>query len=137
VPNAADRYGIDHVTLGVPADFHLWDAEAKPGWTQTRAAQAVTWGDGKIPKGQFARFAIRGTAPHNPETVLFNVLVGDPKGKSVTYRVGLAVAAHAPQDNGARTLGKTALVVAVVAGLLSLGALALGLYVWLRRPPLG
>jgi uncharacterized protein YcnI len=137
VPNASDRYGIDHVTLGIPTDFQLWDAEAKPGWTQSRAAQAITWGGGKIPRGQFARFAIRGTAPRNPETVLFNVLVGDRKGKSVTYRVGLVVAAHGPQDTGARTLGNAALAVAVVAGVLSLGALVLGLYVWLRRPPLG
>jgi uncharacterized protein YcnI len=137
VPNASDRYGIDHVTLGIPGDFRLWDAEAKSGWTQSRAAQAVTWGGGKIPVGQFATFAIRGTAPQNPETVLFNVLVGDRKGKSVTYRVGLVVAAHGPEDRDAKTLGKTALVVGVVAGLLALGAFILGLYLWLRRPPLG
>lgn len=137
VPNASDKYGIDHVTLGIPTDFRLWDAESKPGWTQSRAAQAVTWGGGKIPVGQFARFAIRGTAPQNAETVLFNVLVGDRKGKSVTYRVGLDVTAHGPQDSEARTLGRTAIVVAVVAGLLAVGALVLGLYLWLRRPPLG
>ena len=68
--------------------------------------------------------------------MLFNVLVGDRVGKSITYRVGLDVTAASNQDKGARTLGKAALGVAIVAGLLALGALFVGLYVWLRPPPL-
>ena len=134
IPNAGDRFAIRHVTLGIPGDFQLDDAEAKPGWTQSRTGQAVTWSGGAIPKGQFGRFSIRGTSPGNAETVLFNVLVGDRRGKSITYRVGLEVAAHGPRDSGARSLGKAALVVAVIAGLLSLGALFTALYVWLRSP---
>ena len=56
--------------------------------------------------------------------MLFNVLVGDRTGKSITYRVGLDVAAHGPEDSGARTLGKAALIVAIVAaGLALVGAL--------------
>jgi uncharacterized protein YcnI len=137
VPNENDPHGIDHVTLGIPPDFQLDDAEAKPGWTQNRTGQAITWAGGNIPKGQFAQFSIRGTAPSNPETVLFNVLVGDHKGKSTTYRVGLTVAAHGPQDSGARSLGRAALAVAVIAALLSVGALFTALYVWLRGPTLG
>ena len=137
IPNADDAIGIDHVTLGIPADFQLDDAEAKPGWTQSRTGQAIAWSGGQIPKGQFGRFAIRGTAPKNAETVVFNVLVGNHKGKSTTYRVGLVVAAHGPRDTGARSLGKAALAVAVIAGLLSLGALFTALYVWLRGRSLG
>jgi uncharacterized protein YcnI len=137
IPNGDDKYGVDHVTLGIPADFELWDAEAKTGWAQSRTGQAVTWGGGKIPKGQFGRFAIRGTAPRNPETVLFSVLLGDSKGKSTTYHVGLLVSDAQSHDTRARSLGKAALAVAVVAGILSLGALGLALYLWLRRPPLG
>ena len=91
VPNVGDAIGIDHVTLGIPQDFDLDDLEAKPGWTQSRTGQAVTWSGGLIAKGTFARFAIRGTAPPKPETVLFNVLVGDRRGKSITYRVALDV----------------------------------------------
>jgi uncharacterized protein YcnI len=135
VPNQADAVGIDHVTLGVPAAFDLDDAEAKPGWTQSRTGQAITWSGGSIPKGQYATFAIRGTAPHKAETVLFNVLVGDRRGKSITYRIGLDVSATTQEDSGARSLGKAALVVAVVAALLALAGLFTGLYVWLRPPP--
>jgi uncharacterized protein YcnI len=135
VPNEDDAVGVNHVTLGIPQDFQLDDAEAKPGWTQSRTGQAVTWSGGLIPKNQYATFSIRGTAPAKAETVLFNVLVGDRVGKSITYRVGLDVTAASNQDKGARTLGKAALGVAIVAGLLALGALFVGLYVWLRPPP--
>jgi uncharacterized protein YcnI len=134
VPNEDDAIGVNHVTLGIPQDFELDDAEAKPGWTQSRTGQAITWSGGLIPKGTFARFSIRGTAPAKVETVLFNVLVGDRTGKSITYRVGLDVNATSGQDKGARTLGKAALGVAIVAAVLALGALFVGLYVWLRPP---
>ena len=67
--------------------------------------------------------------------MLFNVLVGDRKGKSITYRVGLDVTAHGQQDSGARSLGRAGLLVAVLAGALALIALFTALYVWLRPPP--
>jgi uncharacterized protein YcnI len=127
--------GIDHVTLATPSDFQLDDAEAKPGWTQSRAGQAITWSGGRIPRGQYATFSIRGTAPAKAETVLFNVLVGDRTGKTITYRAPLDVTAATGQDKGARTLGKAALGVAILAALLALGALFVGLYLWLRPPP--
>jgi len=136
VPNEDDAVGVDHVTLGIPSDFDLDDAEAKPGWTQSRTGQAITWSGGYIPKGQYATFAVRGTAPKRSETVLFNVLVGDRTGKSITYRVGLDVTAGAERDSGARSLGKAALAVAIVAGVLALAGLFAALYVWLRPPPL-
>jgi uncharacterized protein YcnI len=135
VPNEGDAIGVDHVTLGIPQDFQLDDAEAKPGWTQSRTGQAITWSGGRIPKGQYATFSIRGTAPARAETVLFNVLVGDRTGKTITYRVGLEVTAASNQDKGARTLGKAALGVAILAAVLALGALFGGLYLWLRPPP--
>jgi len=135
VPNEDDAVGVDHVTLGIPADFDLDDAEAKPGWTQSRTGQAVTWSGGLIPKGQFARFTIRGTAPAETETVLFNVLVGDRTGKSITYRVGLDVASTTTEDSGARSLGKAALVIAIVAVVLALVALFAWVYRWIRPTP--
>jgi uncharacterized protein YcnI len=135
VPNQEGAVWIDHVTLGIPGDFDLDDAEAKPGWTQSRTGQAVTWSGGRIPKGEYATFSIRGTTPDKVETVLFNVLVGDRTGKSITYRVGLDVAAHGPEDPGARSLGKAALIIAVVAVALAVGSLFFGLYLWLRPPP--
>src|SRR5207253_598938 len=133
--NEDDALGVDHVTLGIPQDFVLDDAEAKPGWAQSRTGQAVTWSGGNIPRREFARFTIRGTAPAKEETVLFNILVGDRTGNSITYRVGVDVVAHGPQDAGARSLGKAALIVAIVGAFLALGALFVALYVWLRPPP--
>jgi uncharacterized protein YcnI len=135
IPNAGDAYGVNHVTLGIPDDFQLDDAEAKPGWSQSRTGQAITWSGGMIPKRQFGRFTIRGTAPAKAETVLFNVLVGDRTGKSITYRVALDVVAHGPEDSGARSLGRAGLIVGIAAAALALAALFLGLYVWLRPPP--
>jgi uncharacterized protein YcnI len=135
VPNEHGAYGVDHVTIGVPQDFVLDDAEAKPGWQQSRTGQAITWDGGNIPKHEFARFAIRGTAPATAERVLFNVLVGDRTGKSITYQVPLTVLSHGPQDAGARTLGKAGLAVAIVAGALALAALFVALAAWLRPPP--
>ena len=126
---------VVRVTLGIPADFALDDGEAKTGWTQTRAAQAITWSAGRIPRHQYATFGIRGTAPNRAETILFNVLIGSQSGKTMTYRVALNVRGHASRDVGARTLGKAALVVGIGAALLALGGGFLALYVWLRPPP--
>ena len=134
VPNANDKLDVERVTLGVPPDFMLDDAEAKTGWTQSRTGQAITWSGGHIPKGQFARFAIRGTAPGHAETAIFNVLVGDRRGKSITYQVGLVVLNHGPRDSGARSRAKTALIVAVVAAVLAVAALLTALWAWLRSP---
>ena len=134
VPNEDDRYGLNHVTLGIPQAFDLDDAEAKTGWSQSRTGQAVTWSGGNIPKGTYARFGIRGTAPNRPETVLFNVLVGDRTGKSITYRVALSVEAHPPHDAGARQLAKAALIAAIAAAGIALAAGFVALYVWLRPP---
>ena len=134
-PNEDDDLGIDHVTLTAPAGFELDDAEAKPGWTQSRTGSSVTWTGGRIPKGEYATFGIRGTAPATPGTVTFKVRVGDRTGTSITYRVGLDVVTSTSRDNGARSLGKAAVAVALVAGALALGALFVGMYVWLRPPP--
>ena len=135
VPNEEDAAGVIRVTIGIPSDFALHDAETKPGWTLSRTGQAITWSGGRIPKGEFARFAVRGTAPKRPEEVLFNVLVGSRSGETTTYHVPLQVTRGASNDAGARTLGKAALVVAIGAAGLALAAGFLALYVWLRPPP--
>lgn len=136
VPNDASPGGIVRVSIGAPRDFAIDDAEAKPAWRQTRAGQAVTWsGTRSIPKGQFARFALRGAVPRNPETILFNVLVGARGGKTTTYRVALAVRRHESRDAGARTLGKLGLGVGIGAALLAIVAGFVALYAWLRPPP--
>jgi uncharacterized protein YcnI len=135
VPNAGYPSGVDHITIGLPAGFALDDGEAVAGWTQSRTNRTVTWSGGNIPLHQFARFTIRATAPAQAGTATFDVLVGDRAGESITYPVGIAVVAHAPRDNGARTLGKAALIVALIGAGLALTALFVALYVWLRPPP--
>jgi hypothetical protein len=135
VPNEEDAAGVVRVTIGIPPDFELDDAEAKEGWTQSRTGQAITWAGGRIPQRQFVRFAMRGTAPKVSETVLFNVLVGSRGGDTTTYRIPIEVKKGATNDVGARTLGKAALIVAVAAAALALVAGFLALYVWLRPPP--
>jgi uncharacterized protein YcnI len=134
-PNEDFDLGVDRVTLTVPAGFDLDDAEAKPGWTQSRSGGSITWSGGRIPKDEYATFGIRGTAPSTPGTVTFKVLVGDRTGKSITYQVGLDVVKSTTRDNGARSLGKAAIAVALVAAALGLVALFVGIYVWLRPPP--
>ena len=82
VPNAADPTGIDQVTIAAPAAFVLDDGEAVAGWTQSRSGQTLTWKGGNIPLRQYGRFGIRGTAPLQAGTVLFNMLVADRTGSS-------------------------------------------------------
>jgi hypothetical protein len=135
VPNAADPAGIDQVTIKAPVDFVLDDGEAVADWTQSRAGQTLTWRGGNIPLRQYARFGIRGSAPSEPGLVLFNVLIADRTGTSITYRIGIEAVAHGPRDNGARSLGKAALIVAVIGAGLALAAMFVALYVWLRPPP--
>jgi uncharacterized protein YcnI len=127
-PNEDDALGVSRVTLTPPAGFDLDDAEAKPGWTQSRAGGSVTWTGGNIPKGQYATFSIRGAAPTRAGAAVFRVAVGDREGASITYQVALDVTA------GGHDWGTTALVVAIAAGALALVAFFLGLAVWLRAP---
>ena len=134
VPNPSDHMGVNHVTIGIPQDFSLDAAEAKTGWKQSRTGQAVTWWGGSIPVGEFVRFGVRGTAPSRPETVLFNVVIGDRSGKSATYNVPLEVASPPSYDSG-RPLAKAALVVAIAGTVLALAATVLGVVIWRRRPP--
>jgi uncharacterized protein YcnI len=127
-PNADDPNGISQVTITPPAGFVLDDGEAKPGWTQTRTGSSLTWAGGNIPLRQYATFALRGTVPPRSGTIVFDVRVADHTGKAITYRVPLGVA-------GSKTdWGKPALIVALVAVALALGAFFVALYVWLRPP---
>ena len=135
VPNAATPSGIDQVTIQVPPSFVLDDGETVAGWAESRTGQTLTWKGGNIPLRQYARFGIRGTAPAQAGTVQFNVLVAGRTAAAITYRVGVKVVAHAPRDNGARSLGEAALIVALVGAGLALVALFVALYVWLRPPP--
>jgi uncharacterized protein YcnI len=127
-PNADDAVGISRVTITPPPGFVLDDGEAKPGWTQSRSGSSLTWSGGNIPRRQYATFGLRGTVPRSSGTIVFEVLVADRTGRSIPYRVGLEVAGSSTD------FGKPAIVVAIAAAFLALGAFFVGLYVWLRPP---
>ena len=103
VPNEDDAVGVDHVTLGIPPDFELDDAEAKAGLDAVarRAGGHVV---GRPDPEGHVRALRRSAAPlrSTSETVLFNVLVGDRTGKSITYRVALDVSRPATSRTPAR-----------------------------------
>ena len=82
-PNADDAAGIDRVTVTPPPGFALDDAEAKPGWTQSRAGGSVTWTGGNIPLREYATFGLRGTVPDRAGTIVFGVVVADRNGTSL------------------------------------------------------
>ena len=95
----------------------------------------LSWSGGKIP-----RTSTRGSASAAPRlsrrrrsSSTCSSATGP--ATSITYRVGLGVVAHGTRDPGARSLGKAALVVAVIGAALALAALFVGLYLWLRPPP--
>ena len=136
VPNEDDAVGVDHVTLGIPADFELDDAEAKPGWTQSRTGQAVTWSGGLIPKGQFARVRDPG---HRAGEVRDGALQRARRRphRQVDHLPGRA---RRRRDQPRRTRAparsaKAALVIAIVAAALALVALFAWVYRWIRPTP--
>ncbi len=136
MPNQDDPVGVDHVTLGIPADFTLDDAEAKPGWTQSRTGQAITWSGGNVPKGQYATFAIRGTAPEKARRCSSTCSSATGRASRSPTGSGSTSRRTAQQDSGARSLGRAALLIAILGAALALVALFTALYVWLRPPPL-
>ena len=88
------------------------------------------------PAGQLATFGVRVTAPRRSAVMNFGVREAWADGRSKAGFVRVVVAHGAPavraQDNGARTLGKSALFVAIAAGALALGAGFVAMARWLR-----
>ncbi len=100
-PNEDYADGVDRVTIAPPASFDLDDAEAKAGWSQANSGGSITYQGGPIPKGQFAGFMIRGTAPKRAGSIVFRVTVADRAGKSTTYRIAVGVSGSPNADHGA------------------------------------
>src|SRR5207302_4935768 len=110
--------------------------EAKAGWIASVRPPIVTWRGGRIAPGEFTTFAIRITAPRRSSVLNFGVRQtwSDGRGKAGFVRVLVARGAPAlrARDSGARTLGKSALFVAIVAAALALGAGFVAMARWLR-----
>jgi hypothetical protein len=124
------------VAIGLPPAVAPHGVEAKTGWTATVQPPVVTWRGGQIPPGQFATFALRVTAPRRSSVMNFGVRQTgrDGRGKAGFVRVLVtrSAAAVSARDSGARTLGKSALFVAIAAGALALGAGFAAMARWLR-----
>ena len=124
------------IAIGVPPGVPQQGAETKPGWRTSADGSVVRWRGGRIPPGQFETFAVRVTAPRRSAVMNFGVREGWDDGLSkagfvrvIVARAGQAVRAR---DSGARTLGKSALFVAIAAGALALGAGFVAMARWLR-----
>ncbi len=126
------------VVIAVPPAFQLDDAGARPGWEAHVVGNrtTVSWRGGAIPPGQYETFSIRGTAPGRPVRLVFTVLVAHTTGPTDTYRPVVVVEPPPPRhDEGARTLGRAALALAIAAVIIALGGGFLALWLWLRPPP--
>ena len=133
---AAGAPPVVSVAIGLPPGVAAQGVEAKPGWTATLQPPVVTWRGGQIPAGEFATFAVRLTAPRRSSVINFGVRQagrdGHAKAGFVRVLVTRGARAVSARDPGARTLGKSALFVAIAAGALALGAGFVAMARWLR-----
>jgi uncharacterized protein YcnI len=130
--------GIVGFRLELPAGATVEEVTARqPDWIASSGANSVEWRGGPIPARAFDSFQLRVKLPEQEGTVAFRGTEIFQDGPGPPYRYDVVLAGGAPAaagdatDDGARTLGKAALVVAIVALLLAAAALALSLA---RRP---
>ena len=137
VLNARDT-GIVGFRLELPAGATVEEVTARqPEWIATSTESRVEWRGGPIPARAFDSFQVRVRMPDQEGTAAFRgtELFADGPGPPYRFDVvlaGGAVAAGEATDEGARTLGTAALVVAIVAALLAGAALALTILRWRR-----
>jgi len=124
---------IKTVTIGLPPDFQLGEAEVKGSWKTKVHARTVTWEGYTIAPGRLATFTLSVLAPHEEERALFSVLSSLADGRTVTYPATVNVVRAAPTvDRTARQIATAALIVASVAGIVALAGGLLALWLWLR-----
>lgn len=132
--------GIVGFRLELPAGATVDEVVARqPIWVATSGGNRVEWRGGPIPGRAFDSFQVRVRMPDEEGTATFTGTEIFPDGPGAPYRLdvvlaGGAAAAGEATDEGARTLGKAALFVAIVAALLAAAALILSLVQRRRRP---
>jgi uncharacterized protein YcnI len=126
--------GIGAFRLELPPGAAVEEVTARqPAWIATSTENRVEWRGGPIPARAFDSFQVRVRMPDREGTVSFRgtELFADGPGPPYRFDVvlagGGAIATAEATDEGARTLGKAALVVAVAALLLAAAALSPGL----------
>jgi hypothetical protein len=141
VLNARDAQIIGF-RLELPAGATVEDVTARqPTWIATSTENSVEWRGGPIPARAFDSFQVRVRMPDREGTASFlgTEVFDDGPGPPSRFDVVLAGATVSPSgeatDEGARTLGKAALVVAIAALLLAATAVLFGLARRPRRNP--
>ena len=117
--------------LETPAGASVEEVTARqPIWVATSTENGVEWRGGPIPARAFDSFQVRVRMPDREGTASFRgtELFDDGPGAPSRFDVVVAgnpVASTEVTDDGARTLAGTALLVAIVAVLLSAAAVVL------------
>jgi hypothetical protein len=136
VLNARDT-GIVGFRLELPSGATVEDVTARqPVWIATSTTNSVEWRGGPIPARAFDSFQVRVRMPGREGTASFvgTEIFADGPGPASRFDVVLAGAGAVggasgeATDEGARTLGKAALFVAILAALLGAASLALTLF---------
>jgi hypothetical protein len=133
--------GIVGFRLELPSGATVDEVTARqPTWIATSTGNRVEWRGGPIPARAFDSFQVRVRMPDREGTVSFlgTELFEDGPGPPYRFAVvlaGRAAAAGEATDEGARTLGKAALGVAIAALLLAATTVFLGLARHPRRKP--
>jgi uncharacterized protein YcnI len=122
--------GIVAFRLQLPAGATVEDVTARqPTWVVTSTKTSVEWRGGPIPARTFDSFQVRVKLPDREGTVsflgteVFDDGAGPPSRFDVVLVGGAAPTGSEVTDEGARTLGTAALVVAIAALLIAAAAL--------------
>ena len=126
--------GIVAFRLELPPAATVEEVVARqPEWIATSSRSRVEWRGGPIPARTFDSFQVRVRMPDREGTATFTGTEVFSDGPGPPYRLDVVVAGGGAAavgdatDEGARTLGKAALFVAIAALLLAAAALALTL----------
>ena len=124
--------GIVGFRLELPQGATVDEVVARqPTWIATSSGNRAEWRGGPIPARAFDSFQVRVTMPDREGTISFRgtEIFQDGPGPPSNFDVVLAGGAVGGEatDEGARTLGKAALFVAIAALLLAAGALGVTL----------
>jgi uncharacterized protein YcnI len=134
LPNDEAGAAITGLTIAVPKEAVLQEAEAVPGWNVRTSRGSVTWSGERIPSGQFASFSLRVALPEREGKLTLEAVERFADGTRLPVRIDVVVAPAAARASGGGSdgLSKVALGIAIAAAALALAGFFTALAVWLR-----
>jgi len=127
---------IKTVSIGLPPDFELGEAEVKGSWKTDVNKRTVTWEGSRIAPGRLATFTLNVRAPRVEEKAMFSVLASLANGRTTSTALSYVTVRPAPiVDRTARQIATVALIVASVAAVVAMAGGLLALWLWLRPRP--